>query len=121
KSLAPFETVEGTGPSLHGDPPVHRTDDPRRIFQQEPLDPDITERSRSDQGFDIHIQAAPVGNSPLERRQAALPPLNSGIVTQPVLQEDVPPFWSEHPPNLTDRSSCLPDAAQRPGAHHAIE
>ena len=107
KALALLKTVEGTGPSLHRHPPVHRADDPRRTLQQEPLDPDLTERSRSDQGFDIHVQATPIGNSPLERRQAALPPLNSGVFAQPVLQEDVPPSWSEHPTNLADRSSCL--------------
>ena len=50
-----------------------------------------------------------------------LPSLNSRIFTEPMLQEDEPPSWSEHPPDLADRSLCLPDAAQRPGAHHAIE
>ena len=42
----------------------------------------------------------PPANSPLERGQAALPALNSGLFAQPVLQEDVPPSWSEHPTDL---------------------
>src|SRR5271165_6552823 len=121
KALALFETVEGTGPSLHGHPPVHRTDDPRRTLQQEPLDPDLTERSLSDQGFNIHIQAAPIGQSPLERRQAALPPLDSRFFAQSVLQEQKSSSGLEHPTDLGDCPSPIPDAAKGPGAHHAIE
>ncbi len=108
-------------PSFDRQSPVHRADDPRRPFQQEPLDPNLIPRSPSDQGFDIHIQAAPISNSPLERREAALPSLDVGFFAEPVFQEDVPPSWSEHPPNLADRSLCLPNAAQRPGAYHAVE
>jgi hypothetical protein len=107
--------------SLHPDPPIHRTGDPWSALQQESLNPNIAKRPRSDQGFDIQIQAAPITNSPLEWRQAGLPPLDSRVVGKPVFQEDVPPYWSEHPPDLADRSLCLPNAAQRPGAHHAIK
>src|SRR5271166_4971928 len=121
KALALFKTVEGTGPSLHGHPPVHRTDDPRRTLQEEPLDLDFPERSRSDQSLDIQIQSAPIGKLLLERAQAALPSLDSRFFAQPVLQEQELSSGLEYPTDLCDSPSGIPDAAQRPGAHHAVE
>jgi hypothetical protein len=91
------------------------------LIKQEPFEFDIAERARSDERFYIHIQATATRESFMKRGKASLPSLNSGLVAEPVFQTQELSSGLEHPADLGDRPSSILDAAERPGADHAIE
>src|SRR5512135_1510189 len=101
--------------------PVHRAEEPWRPLKPKPFDLNPPERPRSDQRLDILVEPTAVTQSPLDRGEPSLPSLNPGIVAQTVLQEEEASPGLEHPTDLGDRLPGITDAAQRPGAHHAVK